>query len=121
MKALVIVALCMAVSVVTAADWKSRLFRASQAIYIGANAADIGSSMGSWEANPLLRSPGGRFGSRGVAIKGGMVAGILATQWFCHRKFGQRAELPFTATNLIHSTVMATVVRNNLRIRANRY
>jgi hypothetical protein len=120
MKALVIVALCVAASVGTAAEWRSRLFRVSQAIYIGANAADIASSRGSWETNPLLRSSDGRFGSRGIAIKGGVLAGILATQWICHRKLGQRVELPFTATNLVHSAVMATVVRNNTRIRANR-
>jgi hypothetical protein len=120
MKALVIVALWVAASVGTAADWKSRPFRVSQVIYIGANAADIASSRGSWEANPLLRSPDGRFGGRGIAIKSGVLAGILATQWICHRKLGHRVELPFTATNLMHSAVMATVVRNNLRIRAKR-
>lgn len=120
MKAIVIVVVCAALATVSAADWKSRLYRVSQAIYIGANVADVGSSIGSWEANPLLRNSGGRFGSRGVAIKGGMLAGILATQWICHRKYGQRAELPFIATNLVHSAVMGVVIRNNMRIRANR-
>ncbi len=45
-----------------------------------ASVADVSSSWGKVEGNPILRSKDGRFGARGFGIKMGMVGGILFAQ-----------------------------------------
>ncbi|BDC52896.1 hypothetical protein F183_A52110 [Bryobacterales bacterium F-183] len=62
-------------------------YRASQLALLGGMAADISSSWGCAEANPLLRSADGRFYAKGTVIKVGLTsAGLLMTHMF-KRKF----------------------------------
>lgn len=48
--------------------------------------ADVISSYGHQEANPLLRSQNGQFGARGFVLKSGLVAGGLVTGFIVMRK-----------------------------------
>lgn len=63
--------------------------RISEAVLIGGHVADMHSSLtapqGLYEANGLLRSPDGRFGRRGLAIKSGVVAGMILVQRLANR------------------------------------
>ena len=58
------------------------------------NIADIASSWGKYETNPLLRT-GSRFGYGSMAIKLGMLAGGLTMQHHVARKFPSR--IPYFA------------------------
>lgn len=46
----------------------------------GATAADAASSWGKPETNGLLSGPGGRFGGRGLAIKGGLIGATITIE-----------------------------------------
>jgi len=48
--------------------------------------ADVVSSYGRQELVPLYRGPDGRFGARGLAIRGGLVTGVILTSWAVMRK-----------------------------------
>ncbi|MBS1831828.1 MAG: hypothetical protein JST65_03900 [Acidobacteria bacterium] len=62
-------------------------YRASQITLIGGMTADIASSWGCAEANPMLRSADGRFYMKGTLIKvGGTSAGLVLTH-LLKRKF----------------------------------
>jgi len=74
----------------------NRLWKTSLAVMAAASAADLISSLGKRERNPLLRGPDGRFGSRGVAIKSALTGGALASQFFLMRRHPYAA--PYAAT-----------------------
>jgi hypothetical protein len=54
-----------------------KLAKLSRIAIVVAASADIGTSWGKQEANPLLRSHNGSFGARGTTIKLGMLAAWL--------------------------------------------
>jgi hypothetical protein len=60
---------------------KRSLWKASLVALVAATAADMQSSVGRHEANPLLRSPNGQFQARGFAIKAAITGGAVAAQW----------------------------------------
>lgn len=62
-----------------AADWK-RIWKKSAIFLVTSSSIDIGSSLGKRELNPILAGHNGRFGSRGVTIKLGLLAGNLTAQ-----------------------------------------
>lgn len=70
-------------------------YRASQLALVGAMTADIGSSWGCAEANPILRSADGRFYGRGTAIKVGVTSTGLLLTHLLKRKF-PKLEKPLT-------------------------
>ena len=57
------------------------LWKASMVTLGVAHATDVASSWGHGEANPVLRSGDGRFGVRGLVIKGLAAAAAIAPQW----------------------------------------
>jgi len=59
-----------------------RVFKATVAAVVAANTLDAVSSWHRTELNPLLRSPDGRFGGRGITIKSLLVGTSLAYQYF---------------------------------------
>jgi hypothetical protein len=63
-----------------------RLWKASLAALAVAAVADVVTSYGKRELNPALRSPDGRFGRRGLAIKSLVTGSALAGQWFLVRR-----------------------------------
>jgi hypothetical protein len=80
-----------------------------------ASALDFSSSVGRYESNPLMRDASGRFSvGRGVAIKSGVMAGVLVTQILAMR--GQRdpaIERTATLANFGAAAALTTIsIRN---------
>lgn len=102
-----------------AAGWKSKVKRvalvASQMAVAGASAADLASSWGGQEANPLLRGTDGRFGARGAAVKFGMVGGIIALERLWLRD--ERYAPVVIGANAAVSVMYVRVAQHNLRAR----
>ena len=65
---------------------KKKIWKISAAILGAVTIADIHSSMGRRELNPLLASHDGRFLMQGVSIKTAIVGAGLGTQWLLLRK-----------------------------------
>ena len=64
----------------------NRLWKTSLAVMAAASAADLLSSLGKRELNPLLRGSDGRFGTRGIAFKAGLTGGAMLSQILLVRK-----------------------------------
>jgi len=109
----------MAGSDAQAAGWTSKVKRvavvASQVALAGASAADLASSWGGQEANPLLRGTDGRFGTRGAAVKFGIVGGIIALERLWLRD--ERYAAVVTGANAAVSVMYVRAAQHNLRVR----
>src|SRR3979490_3015309 len=64
----------------------SKLWRFSAAFLGAVTIADVQSSVGRQEGNPLLASHNGQFSGRGMALKGAGVGAMLGVQWLLLRK-----------------------------------
>lgn len=93
---------------------KKKLWRISAAVLGAVTIADVQSSFGRREMNPLLQSSGGRFGSQGIAIKGAIVGATLGTQWLLMRKNPQVAGYAAGTNFAIAAATGAVVVRNHM-------
>lgn len=103
----------------SAADRPSRwraVWRVSQAMLVAGNTADIASSWGKDEGNPLLHT-GPRFSYGSMAIKLGMMTGCLAAQqYFAHKSPNQ---IPyFASANLALAGVLGIVAFHNTGVPA---
>lgn len=87
-------------------------YRMAQFALVGAAAADIASSWGCAEANPILRSADGRFGGRGFALKAGFTAGSLVATHLLKKKF-PKLERPLTFMMGGSSTFLYTTAFRN--------
>ena len=65
---------------------RGSFWKASVAALAAAAAADAQTSVGRRELNPLLAGPGGRFGMRGIAIKGAITGGAIGMQYLLTRR-----------------------------------
>ena len=89
-----------------------KLWRVSAAVLGAVTVADMQSSMGRLEVNPMLRSQNGRFGAQGVALKGGIVGGVLCAQWLMVRKNPKAA--PYAAgMNFAAAALTGAAVAHN--------
>gem|GEM_PF-3481402 len=92
----------------------ANLYGASVAALIGAHAADLASSWGRPEVNPLLSpgAAGGRFGWQAATIKLSLAAGSLVIQRFVLRR---RPDLQktFALSNFIAAGAMGGVAIRN--------
>lgn len=70
----------------------SKLWRLSVAALIASSTADAWSSYGRVEANPLLRSPGGRFSAQAIGLKAVIAGGSVAAQWLVLRRRPETAK-----------------------------
>jgi hypothetical protein len=95
------------------ARWRA-VWRVSQALLTGADAADAASSWGKNEANPLVRA-GQRFGYGSLAIKLGALGGGLAAQHYILRKSPGETPL-FATTNLAAASMLGVVAWHNMRV-----
>src|SRR5438128_2320708 len=95
------------------AETRGKVWRLSSAILGAVTIADIHSSFGSNEANPLLRSSSGQFAVRGVAIKGAVVGAALGAQWLMIRKNPKAAGYAAGANFAAAAVTGAIVVRNH--------
>jgi len=83
---------------------------------VAGNAADIASSWGKYETNPLLRT-GPRFGFGSMAVKLGIVAGGLAVQQYALRKSPNRIPY-FASANFALAGVLGVVAFHNTGVPA---
>jgi hypothetical protein len=103
----------------SAADRPSRwraVWRVSQALLAGADAADAASSWGKNEANPLVRA-GPHFSYGSLAIKLGALTGGLAAQHYVLRKAPDQTPL-FAAANLAAAAALSVVAARNMHVPA---
>jgi len=89
-----------------------KLWRVSVAILGAVTIADMQSSVGRMEANPLLSSSDGRFSGRGMALKGVGVGAVIGVQWLLLRKNPKAA--PWAAgANFAAAALTGTAVIHN--------
>jgi hypothetical protein len=95
--------------------WK-KAWAWSAAALMAATAADAATSMGGYELNPLLRGPGGQFGTRGMAIKLGVACAVIGAQYFLLKKKPEQAPYAFAA-NAAAAGLLSGVAVRNARLR----
>ena len=103
----------------SAADRPSRwrtVWRVSQALLVAGNIADIASSWGKDEGNPLLRT-GPQFSYGSMAIKLGMLSGCLVAQHYKARKLPNQIPY-FASANLAVAGVLGIVAAHNTGVPA---
>jgi hypothetical protein len=117
--ALLLISFALFGPVASAADRASRwraVWHVSQAMLVAGSTADVASSWGKYETNPLLRT-GPRFSYGSVAIKLGILSAGLTAQHFIARKYPNR--IPFYASaNLALAGVFGIVAAHNIGVPA---
>ena len=93
--------------------WRA-VWHVSEALLAGANAADIASSWGKGEANPLVRT-GRTFSYGSLAIKLGVVSGSLAAQHYMVRKSPNHAPY-YASADLAAAAVLSLTAAHNMRV-----
>lgn len=95
-----------------------KLWVASIAALVAANAFDAYSSRGRYEANPLLRGPQGHFSTgRGLLLKSGTAAGTILTQALLAKAAPERNLYTASAAiNLVSAGALAGIAARNLRV-----
>ena len=94
----------------------SRLWVASCMALLAATSADMASSWGRNEANPMLRSGDGRFGARGASIKLAMAGAMIAPQFFVMRRAHGSQRL-FTIANFVQAGLYTGVAVRNYGVQ----
>ena len=103
----------------SAADKPARwhtVWRISQALLAGADAADAASSWGKYETNPLVRT-GQRFGYGSLAIKLGALTGGVVAQHFILRSAPYQTPL-FASANLAGAALLSVAAAHNMHVAA---
>ncbi|WP_031500079.1 hypothetical protein [Bryobacter aggregatus] len=85
-----------------------------------ASFADVQSSWGKMESNPMLRSSNGTFGAKGMGIKLGIVGGILASQTILVNRAPAFAK-PLTYANFGLTAVKVGIAVRNSSIEKPKY
>ncbi len=98
------------------AKWHKILYRSSIVALSAANLIDIGSSWGGREMTPFLRSSDGRFGTRGTAVKLGMLTGLITTEVWLVRKH-PKTDIAATTANFGMAAMMSRIAANNILIK----
>jgi hypothetical protein len=96
--------------------WRKFVYRSSIVALSAANLIDIGSSWGGRESTPFLRSSDGKFGTRGTAIKLGMLTGLLSAEVWLVRTH-PNADIAASAANFAMAGVMSKIAANNIGIK----
>jgi len=91
-----------------------KLYRASLFTLAGAQTADIASSWGRRELNPILTpgSSSNRFGYQAVGIKTAFLSSSLAVQSYAIRR-NHRLRRPFAIVNFITAAALSAVAFSN--------
>jgi hypothetical protein len=117
--ALLLVLLALFPPLTSAADRSSRwraVWHIGQTLLVTGNAADIATSWGKYETNPVLRT-GVRFGYGSAAIKLGVMLGGLTMQHYVARKFPNRIPY-FASADLALAGVLGIVAAHNTSVPA---
>jgi len=89
---------------------QDRWYRASLIAVGASQAADVASSWGGYELNPVLGT--GRFGPRQTAIKGALAGGGLAIQYAAVRKYPRYKRIATIVNIALAGVTMGVAVRN---------
>jgi hypothetical protein len=92
----------------------TKLWKISAGLLAAVTVADIQSSVGRQEANPLLASQNGQFSASGVAIKSLLVGGMIGGQWLLLRKNPQASKYAAGANFAAAALTGAIVVHNHM-------
>ena len=92
-----------------------KLWKISAAILGAVTIADVQSSMGRRELNPMLRNADGRFATRGVSIKAIIVGGALVGQYLMLRKQPEASSWAAGANFAAAAATGVVVSRNHMR------
>jgi hypothetical protein len=95
-----------------AEEHHGKLWKVSAAVLSAVTIADMQSSVGRMEGNPLLAGSNGRFTGRGMALKGAGVGAMLGVQWVMLRRNPQAAKYAAGA-NFAAAALTGTVVVHN--------
>src|ERR1700694_1749462 len=90
-----------------------KLWRISASVLGAVTIADMQSSVGRQEGNPLLASQNGQFSGRGMALKGAGVGAMLGVQYFLLRKNPHAAKYAAGANFAAAALTGAIVVHNH--------
>ena len=93
---------------------RRKLWKVSVAILGAVSIADVQSSMGKRELNPLLQSSNGRFQARGVTLKTLIVGSSLGAQWLLVKKNPHAAGYAAAANFGVSALTGAVVVHNHM-------
>jgi hypothetical protein len=94
-----------------------RLWLASVAAVVAANALDLMSSRGGMEANPLLQNRNGSFNMRrGVGVKAAFSGGMLVSELLFARRTGGQTR-SFAITNFGTAAALTGVAVRNWRVK----
>jgi len=93
--------------------WRA-VWHVSEALLAGANGADIASSWGKSEANPLVRT-GPRFNSGSLAIKLGVAAGTLLAQHYIVRRSPNLTPF-FASADLAAAAALSVTAAHNMGV-----
>jgi hypothetical protein len=93
----------------------SRLWKASVAMLAASSIADVHSSWGRLEANPLLRGPNGRFSMQGAVLKTMIVSGVIGAQYLMLRNHPKASKYGAFTNLIVAGAVSAAAVSNYQR------
>jgi len=99
----------------TGSSWK-KAWKWSLVAVASMTAADAASSMGRYEANPLLRNQNGQFGGQQASLKAGVVAGSVLAEWLLSRH-NHSALKTATIVNGVTSAWLGYNVASNIKTR----
>ena len=97
-----------------AEEHHSKLWRVSAAVLGAVTIADMQSSVGRQEGNPLLASQNGQFSGRGIALKGAGVGAMIGVQYFLLRRNPHAAKYAAGANFAAAALTGAIVVHNHM-------
>jgi hypothetical protein len=93
-----------------------KFLRWSQAALVAGATADVASSWGAREGNPILRGNDGRLGSQGASIKLGMIAGGLTLQYIAFKRHPEAAR-SIAISNFVAASALGGLALRNARVR----
>ena len=91
-------------------------YKLSLATLATGTALDAASSWGKYELNSVLRGADGRFGRRGLAVKGGVTVGLVALQYVMVRKC-PRSRRFFSVVNFSMGAAYGGIAARNWRVQ----
>lgn len=94
---------------------RSMSWKISAVVLVGALAADVATSWGKREINPLVPTAGGMFGGRSLGLKAGVTGGSLIAQHFFLKKSPQ-AERAMTFANFGLAGLLTSAAVSNSRV-----
>ncbi len=105
--------LCASLLPCAAQERPSRFWRFSVAVLGAATVADVHSSWGKHELNPLLRNGRNRFGAQGLAVKAGVTGGAVLAQALLFRRKPASLRGAAIGNTIVAGALTAIAIRNH--------